>query len=156
MKMLVCTDGSKLSQQAVEEAARIADLYHYDDVTIIHVYQKPPDLSYLGGDATTEHINRFRELMKQLREQGELILSDAANTFEKRNIKANTQLERGHPSETIIRVAKEKAVDMIVIGSRGLGGLKKTILGSVSSAVVEEVSNCIVFMVKELKGQAVS
>ncbi len=150
MKMLVCTDGSKLSQQAVEEAARIAELYHYDDITIIHVYEKPADLSYLG-EATTEHINRFRELMRQLREQGELILSDAANAFEKRNIKANTKLEKGHPSETIIRVAKEKAVNMIILGSRGLGGLKKTILGSVSGAVVQEASNCIVLMVKELK-----
>jgi len=151
MKMLVCTDGSKHSQQTLEEALKIAEVCKFDEVAIIHVYPQPQGLSYLGEVATRENITHFRELSRQYKEQGAKILADALKVFEKKNIKARTILEKGHPSDTIVKVATEERVDMIVMGSRGLGGFKKTLLGSVSSAVVEEVNDCIVFMVKEVK-----
>ncbi len=151
MKMLVCTDGSIHSQQTVEEALKIAEVCSFDEVAIIHVYPQAQDLSYLGQEATREHITRFRELVREYKTQGEKILGDALQVFEKKNIKARTILKQGHPSDTIVKVAAEERVDMIVMGSRGLGGFKKTLLGSVSSAVVEEVNDCIVFMVKEVK-----
>jgi len=44
----------------------------------------------------------------------------------------------GSPGEFIIKVAKEENVDMIVMGARGLGKLKKTILGSVSDHVLSK------------------
>lgn len=151
MKMLVCTDGSKHSQQTLEEALKIAEVCQFDEVAIIHVYPQPHGLSYLGETATREQLARFRELANQYKARGEIILADALKVFETKNIEARTILEKGHPAETIIRVAKGEKVDMIVIGSRGLGGFKKTLLGSVSSAVVQEVNDCIVFMVKEVK-----
>ncbi len=42
----------------------------------------------------------------------------------------------------------EQKFDMIVIGSRGLGGLKKLFLGSVSNAIIQEIENCSVLVVK--------
>jgi nucleotide-binding universal stress UspA family protein len=44
----------------------------------------------------------------------------------------------GSPGEFIIKVAKEEDVDMIIMGARGLGKLKKTILGSVSDHVLSK------------------
>lgn len=44
----------------------------------------------------------------------------------------------GSPGEWIIKVAKEDDVDMIVMGARGLGKIKKTILGSVSDYVLNK------------------
>jgi len=44
----------------------------------------------------------------------------------------------GSPGEWIIKVAKEDEVDMIVMGARGLGKIKKTILGSVSDYVLNK------------------
>ena len=44
----------------------------------------------------------------------------------------------GSPGEYIIKVAKEQEVDMIIMGARGLGKIKKTILGSVSDHVLNK------------------
>jgi nucleotide-binding universal stress UspA family protein len=44
----------------------------------------------------------------------------------------------GSPGEFIIKVAKEEDADMIIMGARGLGKLKKTILGSVSDHVLNK------------------
>ena len=45
-------------------------------------------------------------------------------------------LKDERPDHTIIEVAKEEKVDLIVIGARGLGSLRRTVLGSVSDFVV--------------------
>ena len=144
MKILVCTDGSKHSQKALEEASKIAGGCNADEVAIIHVYDNPSTLSYFrGGEGyavTQEDTERFRELDKQHKEERKKILTEALKTFAKNNIKASTIYKEGHPSEVITRVASEGEFDMIVIGSRGMGGLKKLFLGSVSSAVVYEAT----------------
>ena len=78
----------------------------------------------------------------------EKILADALTFFEENNIKQRTILKEGHPSHTIVSVAAEEGFDMIFIGSRGLSGLEKVILGSVSNAVAQEAKNCSVVIVK--------
>ncbi len=68
--------------------------------------------------------------------------------FEEKSLKARAILKEGHPAHTIVTTAAEEGADMIVIGSRGLGGLKKVLLGSVSSAVIQEAENCTIAVVK--------
>ena len=46
-------------------------------------------------------------------------------------------LAKGHPAKIILYTAKAEKVDLVVVGSRGLGGMKGVLLGSVSSAVVQ-------------------
>lgn len=53
----------------------------------------------------------------------------------------------GRPSERIVEVAKEGKFDVIVMGSRGLGGIKGFFLGSVSDRVADEAA-CPVLIVK--------
>ncbi len=142
MKILVCTDGSEHSQKALTEASKIAGDCSADEVAIIYVYENPPTLSYFrGGEGyvvSEKDLERFRELDQEHKEERKKILTEALKIFENQNIKASTIFEEGHPAEVITRVAAEGGFDMIIIGSRGMGGLKKLFLGSVSSAVVHE------------------
>jgi nucleotide-binding universal stress UspA family protein len=140
MKILVCTDGSEHSKKTLEEASIIAGGCNADEVAIIHVYNQAPDFSYLrekGSSITSQDIERFREIEEEHKEERKKILTEALKIFEKNNIKANTIFEEGHPAEVIIRVAAEGEFDMIIIGNRGIGGLKRLFLGSVSNAVVQ-------------------
>lgn len=54
-----------------------------------------------------------------------------------RGLIAKTVLVKAHPAKAILDVAKSEGADLIVVGSRGLGGVKGLFLGSVSNAVVQ-------------------
>ncbi len=148
MKILVCVDGSEESKKALEEAALIAKGCKASDVALIHVYEPKQDVFYSYEGITPEQIELFQEMRKNQKKEAEKILSEALKLLEGKNLKARTILKEGHPSHTIAEVAREEGFDMIVLGSRGLGGLKKLFLGSVSNAVLQEVHNCSVLIVK--------
>ncbi len=152
MKILVCTDGSKQSEKALEQASLIAEGCNVTDVAIIHVYEKSgPDFRSIGGEGytpTQKETERLEELHELEKEERKKILSDALKIFEEKNINARTILKEGHPSETIVSVGCNEGFDIIVIGSRGMGSLQKVFLGSVSNAVVQQAKNCSVLTVK--------
>ena len=139
MKILVCTDGSLQSQKAIKEAAKVAGGCGANEVVILHVYDKSiyPAMGYAMPGP--ELLRSIEEAKKEKQEKIESVLAEAVKTFQELGIQAETLLKEGHPSETIAKTANEGNFDMVVIGSRGLGGLKKLFLGSVSNAVVQEV-----------------
>jgi len=152
MKILVCTDGSEHSNKALEKASIIIKGCNATQVVIIHVYEEnlnitaiPYGEGYVPSDADLE---LFKKKIEEYVEERKELLSEALKFFEEKNIKATTILKQGHPAKTILELASEKGFDMIVLGSRGFGGWKKRILGSVSSAVVQEAKNCTVVIVK--------
>ena len=57
----------------------------------------------------------------------------------------------GKPGNTICDFAKEKEADMIVVGSRGLGAIRRTILGSVSDFVLHHAHCPVVIVPKDEK-----
>ena len=152
MKILVCTDGSEHSQKALEKASIIAEGCNVDEVAIIHVIGDAPGLNSIRDIpeetySLSQEGKRFRKLQEEHKENKRKILSEALKIFENKNIKARTILKEGHPSDTIVNVGCEEGFDMIVIGRRGMSGLQKIFLGSVSSAVVQEAKNCSVLTV---------
>ncbi len=148
MKILVCTDGSKHSEKMIEEASEIAeDMKKVDAVTIIHTYKrKYSDTAWSLSAYNTwseAEVELMRKQMEKLDEQEnkerKKVLEAAAEVFKKKNIEVNTILKEGHPAKTICEVASAEGFDLIIIGSKGRGGLLGVFLGSVSNAVVQ---NC--------------
>lgn len=153
MKILVCVDGSEHSQKALEMAVKIGEGCKDKEFSIIYVYDYNPDnyfpfYGYNESNLTKEQMDNMREIMENNKQEKKKILSDASNIFKKRGIEVHTIFKEGHPSQTIVNVAQEEGFNMIVMGSRGLSGLKKAFLGSVSNAVVQEVKDCSVLIVK--------
>lgn len=147
MKILVCTDGSEHSQKALEEASKIAEEHHPAEVAIIHVYL--PLFSKLPDGCSPQKVQEYKNLLKEQIEEKEKILADARAFLEQKNIEVSTILKKGaRTAEIILKVASEEEFDTIVIGSRGLGGIKKALLGSVSTAVVRKAKNCNVVVVE--------
>jgi len=60
---------------------------------------------------------------------------------------SEVEIVTGDPAEEIVRLAKIHKADLIVLGSRGLTGMKRILLGSVSSQIVEDAP-CSVLVVK--------
>ena len=152
MKILVCSDGSEQSHKALEKTLILAEGNNVSEVAIIHVDDEKVDFSAMpvgeGHVPTETEMKRFRKMQEDHKSERKKILADALKLFEEKNINARTIYKEGHPSHTIVETAHQEGFDMIVIGSRGLSGFKKVILGSVSGAVVQEAKDCIVAVVK--------
>ena len=77
---------------------------------------------------------------------GDVVLAHAEERSPQ-GIETERVLETGSPAPVIADVAEEYGVDLIVMGSRGLGLVKGVLLGSVSQYVVEN-AKCAVMVVK--------
>ena len=133
-KILVAYDGSEYSKKALNEAIDIAKKF-LGSITLLHVYWDPSEIQRFEG-------TELRDL-PSLR-----LLDDAEEGLKAANIKYEVRCEHSNNTpNSILRVAKEEGFDCIAIGSRGLGGAKAWLLGSVSSKVVAE-AECTVIVAK--------
>jgi nucleotide-binding universal stress UspA family protein len=148
MKILVCTDGSKNSEKVMEKAAEIVKTMGIDRLSLIYVYDAKLVLSYIDWNQNLLISPNFETLRKELLELSHEILDKGVEFLEKKEIKVKKIFKEGHASSEIVHTIEEEGFDMVIIGNRGLGGLKKLVLGSVSNAVVQEVENCNVLIVK--------
>ncbi|MFZ5809068.1 MAG: universal stress protein [Chloroflexota bacterium] len=80
--------------------------------------------------------------------QGEAILEKTSALFADAGLKAQTILRRGDAATEILECAKEKQVDLIVAGSRGLSQVSAWLLGSVSRKLIH-YAKCSVLIVRQ-------
>ena len=145
MKILLCTDGSKMSDKATRKAAELSALVKNAEVTVLYVLQPVYPPPPYGIEYTPiEDPTHFREKTKQ---EGKEILENAAKILREFDVKHETLLLEGHPASTIIDYAANHSFDLLMIGNKGRTGLEKILMGSVSSTVVQG-ANCDVWVVK--------
>jgi nucleotide-binding universal stress UspA family protein len=75
------------------------------------------------------------------------ILQKAEKTLKDHGIACKTRLAFGPIEERIVRIAEEGEFDIIFIGSRGLGGISRMLLGSVAEGVLRH-AHCSVMLVR--------
>lgn len=145
-KILVAVDGSEYAKRAEEYAIKLAK-DEDGEITAITV----GDISYIavpaGIDGTTMPQMTIAEAIENEKKNMEKILNEFKQTAEEENIKVNTIAKIGKPTTEIIEES-EKGYDVIVIGSRGLTGIKRFFLGSVAEYVVRH-SKIPVLVVKD-------
>ena len=138
--IVVGTDGSPSAEAAVRRATELAKW----SGALVHLVTAYPDVpSYrerISSSAKRDPIN--------LREAAESVLARAAGDLEEHNIAVETHAQEGEPAEVVIEVAQQHHADLIVVGDRGLTGLKRFLLGSVSSKLSHHAP-CSVMIVRE-------
>jgi nucleotide-binding universal stress UspA family protein len=157
-KVLVAFDGSEGSVDALRHAMQYVK-QNESELTVIHVVDVDQQLSAASANfitsgaipasikPETQENEWIRDEKKEAIEKGEQILSEAKTAFNKENIQANTDVLEGDPPKKICEYAKVNEMDLIVIGNRGLRGLKKWVQGSVSQKVTQHAT-CPVLVVK--------
>ncbi len=149
VKILVCTDGSTNSQKCVEVAARMVDDCTINEVTLIYVHESSqffPDYWHGKYPFTPEEEKQINKLDKRVMEQRKGIFAEALKAFGGKNVVAETIFKVGHPAEIIAETATSGGYDIVVIGRRGSGGVKKLFMGSVSSSVLQLVKTNILIV----------
>ncbi len=138
-KIVVAYDGSELSKKALERAIYLAKQDEKVELNVITAILHPIASIYNYGAADAAHeanLEAAREMMKEVEETLKAIPN-----------KTETYIVEGNPAQKIEEFAKNNNADLIIMGSRGLGGLKELFLGSVSHHVVQKAS-CEVIIVK--------
>jgi nucleotide-binding universal stress UspA family protein len=123
--IVVGTDGSQNSDLAVKQAAEIAK----GTGAKVHLVTAYPDEPTFGetiaSSAKRDRIN--------LREVAESVLVRVARGPSLEGVDVATHARAGDPAHVILDLADEVDADMIMVGARGLTGLERFLLGSVSS-----------------------
>ncbi len=138
MKILLPTDGSITAKRALGFAANFSKTLG-GEVIVLSVnkfrpefYGLPPGVAgRLEDDISAGSLLLAKETTKKLLDEG---------------VKASYRTAVGDPAAKIIELAKEEAVDMIIMGTQGLTGLARTMLGSVADRVVR-MAICPVLLV---------
>ena len=127
-KILAPLDSSKRTNYVLTEAINIAKR---NNASIVALYVLPfSPLSYRDNIIAQEEM--YKEAKKNLAKVNE--------TAKKNGVALQTKILKGHPGKLISNFANQKknGIDLIVIGSRDLGGFKEMFLGSVSNFVVHK------------------
>jgi nucleotide-binding universal stress UspA family protein len=126
-RILVATDGSSGGREAVERALELASATGAH-VSIVYVRQGP---HAMFGDPYFE-----RTLAAEL-QAAHAVLEEAAARAATIGVEIEPEIVDGDPAGEIVRLARMRNADLIVVGSRALGAFAATLLGSVSRTVVD-------------------
>ena len=132
------TDGSATAEQAVEEAAGLARARGAPLVLVSAFSDLHPYRERLQSSA--------REDLVDLGKVAEQVLQRAAALTDD-GLEVETVSRQGDPAEVIAQVAEDRGAELIVVGDRGLGAVKRFLLGSVSDKLAHHAP-CNVLIVR--------
>lgn len=154
MKILIATDGSKFSDEAVEMLCGIVRDAENTEIKIVSAYEQPIMAVAAAPYSLPAGYNPVLE--KEMREMTTQAVSQAERKIRQQlpELKNNltTEVLRGSPEQMIILEAEEWKADLIVVGSHGYGFWGRMFLGSVSSAIMHH-AHCSVMIVRKPQSQ---
>jgi len=132
-RILVPTDGSPASSRAVGLAAQLA-VKHDASLYLLNVIRDMQLPAELRKMAKVENIGSARQDVLEF--VAEKILGDAERRAKRKGMKT-VRIATGHgdPASAISKYARKNKIDLIVLGTRGLGTVKGMLMGSVSRKV---------------------
>ncbi|MGA2784650.1 MAG: universal stress protein [Candidatus Bathyarchaeia archaeon] len=125
-KILVALDGSPHSDKGLDYAIFLANACRAS-LGIIHVIHFPQISS-----ADHQTVDKVTQLLESA---GKEILDKAEEEANSAGLKVERIQEFGYPANHIVDVANEGGYDLIIMGSRGMSGIKEFLLGSISHSV---------------------
>lgn len=147
--IVLAVDGSEESKLAADAAAEISKATG----SPVHlIYVMPTESRLLGHHSYSRDVKR--QLMEDAKAEARRFLDSRAEEVRSAGGEtAQTYLGVGRPDEEIVELAEEISAGMVVIGSRGLGGVRRALMGSVSDSVMRH-AHCPVMIVRKDGGDA--
>ena len=138
--ILVPIDFSPSAEAVLAWAAHLAE-EHGSRVVLLHVYHLPVEFKQLEGAYLPP------DFWSTVKSEAEQTLSRYADELRSRKVEVEAVVREGYPASVIVDEAGSRGADLIVIGTRGLSGLKHLLLGSIAERVVQKAP-CAVLTVK--------
>jgi nucleotide-binding universal stress UspA family protein len=139
--VLLCTDGSHHALQALSAGLDLIGRDH--DLVLVTVVDRPEEVSLVSGQVGTDMtVEEYDDQVVRAREAANYAIEEAQS--ELLLVGAKVYVLSGHPGEEICQLAAELSARAVVLGSRGRGGLKRLLLGSISDHVVRHAPCSVV------------
>jgi len=130
-RIVAPVDFSDPSRGALQQAGRLATIYEVP-LKLVHVVETPDTPSVYGPESPTVTSHKTKE-------KAEAALEDWGSNLAKGDLKVSYVVHRGEPAPSILRSAPNET-DLIVMATRGLRGVRRAVLGSVTEEVLREAS----------------
>jgi nucleotide-binding universal stress UspA family protein len=150
MKILLPVDHSSFSQAALRTLAALARPKG-NQVRVLHVIEHPA--AYFSADMVPRMVTHTERVERDRLAEALVLVNRAAAKLRRAGIQAKGFVESGNAGSVILDHAKRWGADLIVVGSHGLTGFRRVLMGSVSSALVRD-AKCSVQVVRIRKGRA--
>jgi nucleotide-binding universal stress UspA family protein len=139
-RILVPVDFSDHTPALLEWAAHLAE-EHGSRIILLHAYHLPVEFQQFEGAYLPA------DFWASVKTEAERQLAETAEQLRPRGIEVETVVCEGYAATVIVEEAALRDADLIVIGTRGLSGLKHLLLGSIAERVVQKAP-CPVLTVK--------
>jgi nucleotide-binding universal stress UspA family protein len=139
-RILVPLDFSRHADSVLEWAAHLAE-EHGSRLLLLHAYHLPVEFQQLEGAYLPQ------DFWASVKTEAEQNLNRLAEPLRARGLPVDVIVREGYPATVIEEEATDQQADLIVIGTRGLSGLKHLLLGSIAERVVQKAP-CPVLTVK--------
>ncbi|MHA2380022.1 MAG: universal stress protein [Candidatus Thorarchaeota archaeon] len=137
--LLVAVDGSEFSDKAVRYACAMGPSLGAE-VVLLHVVP-------MLVSATPYHDTVSDQPFLALQKVGEDILAKAKKIAVALKCEVTELISHGDPANKIVDIAAERDADLIIMGSRGVSGIKRLFVGSISDKVMNQAP-CPVMIVR--------
>ena len=144
--MLVAVDGSDNAARAAKVAVALAKKFGAE-LIVCHVIPTPTYSSAQAGGVGIG--NELRDFFETARREANGIVDKVVKLAKADGVEAVSVIRENVFSvvEGIVKLAEDRSVDLVVIGTRGLGGFRRLLMGSVSSGVINQ-AHCSVLLVR--------
>src|SRR5262245_19884201 len=142
MKLLIGVDDSPCSEAAIEFVRTMEWPKHTHAILASSVARPAPVAPELMAAVPIE------DLLSETRKQVQTLVERYERKLQSENLRVEGQVLTGDPGATLVELAKDEHVDLIVVGSHGRTGIEKLVMGSVASHVVNHAP-CSTLVVKK-------
>lgn len=157
MRFLLATDGSEDARAAAEFLQQLKPPSG-SLLTLVHVADNYHDhvVSRIVAPGRQELTMLAKDLLRFRQERGAKLLGETSHEFRSRGWRVRESLLVGHPADRIVKTCTQVRPDLTVLGSRGLTGLRRFLLGSVSHKVARNAPSSILVVRRPARADSAS
>jgi nucleotide-binding universal stress UspA family protein len=150
LNLVLATDGSRDAGKAVD-ALRSFEFPADTTVTLLHVLKKKiyetGQVVGSAGKTRTEFAKLTKDLCGDRGSAGLRLLKDTRDALSSTTLKIQERIALGHEAQEILKTARQQRADLVIVGSKGLTGLRRFLMGSVAHTVSHHAP-CSVLVVR--------
>jgi nucleotide-binding universal stress UspA family protein len=132
--IVVGTDGSETAAVAVRHATGLAKLYGAS-LHVVHAFQVVSATSLAVSGTMPTWVDDLDGVNEEITTTAALVCQRAAEQGRGEGVEVETHALAGDPADLLLSVAEDVAADLIVVGNRGMTGVRRFVLGSVPNKV---------------------